>query len=452
MTSYREPGPRRRRLFGYLGLLTALALSGGILVTAAASASQVAAGGGWGRPQELPGPRAILGTGLVTALSCPSRSDCTAVGFYEGSFDTLDYAVTEQNGGWGKAVNLTGTLTGAKVVYGGLPVVACASPGNCVAGDWSYLGKQTAAFVVSQTNGVWGKAREVPGFPEAISCPAAGDCTAALSSGYVVSEKNDSWGNAIPLPGLTALSHGQPIDSESISCPSPGNCAVAGSYYSEAVVDKSFVVSETHGTWRQVQPVRDHLRAGFDITQVSCPSAGNCVAGGYGYPLNSNGNEALVVTQTHGRWGQAESVPGSAKHGGGGIDVLACPAVGACAAQGVFYVGMQSEPFVSTEKDGTWHAAQTIAGAGPTDAGLWGLGSAAAGRCVLAGDVRTDNHYQAATAELAGGRWGRAKILPGILTLEAGRGSAIEAVSCPAGSGCTVIGAFGAHMFAAAQR
>jgi hypothetical protein len=438
-------------LIRYLGLVTALAVTGGVLVTAA-SASQVAAGGGWGRPQELPGPPAILGTGLATALSCPSRSDCTAVGFYEGSFDTLDYAVTERNGVWGKAVSLTGTLTGAKVVYGGLPVVACASPGNCVAGDWSYLGKRSAAFVVSQTNGIWGKAREVPGFPEAISCPAAGDCAAALSGGYVVSEKNGTWGKPILLPGLTALSHGEHIDSESISCPSAGNCAAAGSYYSEAVVDKAFVVSERHGTWGQVQPVTNHLRAGFNITQVSCPSAGNCVAGGYGYPLNSNNNEAFVVTQAHGRWGQAQSLPGSAKHGGGGIDVLACPAVGACAAQGVFYVGMQSEPFVSTEKAGTWRAAQTIAGAGPTDAAQWWLDCAAAGSCVLAGAVRDDNHYQAATAELAGGRWGPAKILPGILALEAGRGSAVEAVSCPPDSGCTVLGSFGARMFAAAQR
>ncbi|HUD39485.1 MAG TPA: hypothetical protein VMR14_21490 [Streptosporangiaceae bacterium] len=450
MTSYREPAPRRRRLFGYLGVLAALALAGCMPVPAV-FASQAASGGGWGRPRELPGPRAIIGTGLVTALSCTSRSACTAVGFYEGPFDTLDFAVTERNGVWGQAVNLPGPLTGAKVVDGGLPVVACGSPGNCVAGDWSYLGKQTAAFVVAQVNGVWGKARDVPGVPDAISCPAAGDCAAVLGRD-VVSEKNGAWGKAIPVPGLAALSHGEPIDSESISCPSPGNCGAAGSYYSFALADKAFVVTERHGVWGKVEPVRDPPRTGFNVSQESCPAAGNCVAAGYGYSMNSNGDESLVVTQAHGRWGQAEVLPGSAKHGGGGIDVLACPAVGACAAQGVFYVGMQSEPFVATEKDGTWHTAQTVAGFSPSDAGQWWLGCAAAGRCVLAGDVRTDNHYQSATAELAGGRWGRAEILPGILTLEGKQGSGIDSVSCPLHTGCTVLGDFGAHMFAAAQR
>jgi hypothetical protein len=64
--------------------------------------------------------------------------------------------------------------------------VSCASPGNCSAGggeDQSYSANTSRAFVVDETDGVWGPVRPVPGLTgytqvTSVSCAAAADCAA----------------------------------------------------------------------------------------------------------------------------------------------------------------------------------------------------------------------------------------------------------------------------------
>ena len=257
------------------------------------------------------------------------------------------------------------------------------------------------------------------------------------------------------MPGLAALRHGQPTDFGVISCPSPGSCTAAGSYYDPAVNSRSFVITKKNGIWGSAHPVRSRQGAGLGIAALSCPSAGNCVAGGHVYPPDGS-HGAFAVTKTHGTWGTAESVPGTLRLGGG-IDQLDCPAAGACSAAGSFYVGQQAQPFVSTEENGTWHKAQTITGAGPGPSpALDSLSCRAAGSCVLAGAIAAPGGIQAATAAQVNGRWGPARVLPGVRTLDRGQNSAIDAVFCPARSRCTAVGSFGilvsGELFVTAQR
>jgi hypothetical protein len=440
--------PRRQALSRYLVIILGTAITAAVAALAsvipvtAAAASAPASGGSWSWPRELSAPRYFGGFESFSALSCASRWDCTAVGTSSGP----DFAITERRGAWGKALGLTAPIASKKVHFGGTPVLSCASAGNCAAGDSYYTRSQSGAFVVSQTNGTWGKPRKVRTLPTAISCPAPGDCTAALARGYLLNEKRDTWRKAFPVPGLAALLHGQSVDFPFvISCPSPGNCAAGGA---------SFVVTERHGIWSNAQPVRIRSRAGLLITAVSCPSAGNCVAGGYTYPP-AGGNGAFAVTETHGTWGTAESLPGTSKLGSG-IDQLDCPAVGACSALGTFVVHREAQPFVSTEKNGTWHDPQTITGAGPGSTEFDTLTCPAVGSCVFAGAIVVRGEAQAAFAAQLNGRWGPARILRGIRALDHGEASSIEAVSCPARSRCTAVGSFGilvaGHLFATAQR
>jgi hypothetical protein len=58
--------------------------------------------------------------------------------------------------------------------------------------------------------------------------------------GFVVSETNGRWGRAIALPGLEALNTGGNAGVLSVSCASPGNCA-AGGFDGDG---QGFVVSE----------------------------------------------------------------------------------------------------------------------------------------------------------------------------------------------------------------
>jgi hypothetical protein len=59
----------------------------------------------------------------------------------------------------------------------------------------------------------------------------------------VVSQVNGQWGTAIEVPGLGALSTGGSAGVGSVSCASAGSCS-AGGFYSESLKDEGFVVSE----------------------------------------------------------------------------------------------------------------------------------------------------------------------------------------------------------------
>ena len=459
MISKSELRRRRQALFRRVGILggaavtaAVAALAGGMLVTATA-ASAATSGGSWSRPRALPVPPGFVGGSDVTALSCASRSACTAVVTYQiRSGRNRFFAVTERRGVWGKAVRIAAPVASRGVDFG-RPVLSCPSAGNCTAGGVYGPG----AFVVSEVNGTWGKARKVRSDPTAISCPAPGDCTAALARGYLASERHGTWRKAFPVPGLAALRHGQPTDFGVISCPSLGSCTAAGSYFPSDGIARSFVVTERHGIWGTARLVRSRLSGGLTISVLSCISAGDCVAGGYSNPLAGR-QGAFAVTDRHGTWGMAEILPGTSELGGG-INQLDCRAAGACSAAGFFYAGQQqqAQPFVSTETNGTWHRAKTITGAGPGPFPILNLLScAAAGNCVLAGAIVVPGGIQAATAAQANGRWGPARVLRGVRVLDRGHDSAIGALSCPARSRCTAIGSFeillSGHLFVTAQR
>ena len=119
------------------------------------------------------------------------------------------------------------------------------------------------------------------------------------------------------MPGTAALNTGGGAYGNSVSCPSAGNCSAGGSYTKNTPGDpeEAFVVNEVNGTWHKAieVPGTAALNRGgnADITSVSCASAGNCSAGGF-YRDSSGHNQAFVVSQTGGTWHTAIEVPGTA--------------------------------------------------------------------------------------------------------------------------------------------
>ena len=88
----------------------------------------------WGNFRLVPGMESLLqysGSGNILAMSCPAPGACTAGGWHSvGQSDVTDaFVVTESRGRWGRAKELRGVGFGT-IVYS----VSCASPGNCVAG------------------------------------------------------------------------------------------------------------------------------------------------------------------------------------------------------------------------------------------------------------------------------------------------------------------------------
>jgi hypothetical protein len=173
--------------------------------------------------------------------------------------------------------------------------------------------------VVSQVNGVWRPAIEVPGTKalnkggnatvNKVSCPSAGNCTAvgAFAVGpyprqqaFVVREVNGTWGTAVVLPGTEALNEGVSATAKSVSCASPVSCVAAGTYTDRSGHTQAFVATEMNGTWREAiaVPGSEALNRGGstpDAVDVSCGAAGNCSVVS-GYTDASRHHQAFVIS------------------------------------------------------------------------------------------------------------------------------------------------------------
>jgi len=328
--------------------------------------------GHWGKAIEVvlrPGP-VRGGPAQVLSVSCAAAGECAAGGYFRrpasGGFRFEAFVATERNGRWGTAVSVAG-LGYLNSVPGGrseVSSVSCASAGDCSAVGGSYLGLNHG-FAVSERNGRWGTALELRGDLQvrSVSCASADTCTAAGSyarSGraFVVSERNGRWGKPFAVPGLTAL-NGAGRAGVMVSCPSAGDCVGGGFYVDRSGRGQAFVVSERNGHWGHAieVPGSGALNAGGSAeVEVSCPSAGNCAGGGF-YTDASDHWQALVVSERNGHWGHAIEVPGSGTLNTGGTAQLlsvSCASAGNCAAGGLYTAGTGRheafQGFVVTEK------------------------------------------------------------------------------------------------------
>jgi hypothetical protein len=85
-----------------------------------------------------------------------------------------------------------------------------------------------------------------------VSCALAGNCAAGgfytdgshRLQALVVSERNGTWGTAIEVPGSASLNKGGNAVVLSVSCASAGNCAAGGSYTDGSAHSQAFVVSQ----------------------------------------------------------------------------------------------------------------------------------------------------------------------------------------------------------------
>jgi hypothetical protein len=396
--------------------------------SAAASAGVAVASGsnGWGTAREVPGTAALNqgGEAGVASVSCAAAGNCSAGGSYTDSSGRIQAFVVSQVGGtWHPAIEVPGT---AALNQGGVAVVAsvsCASAGNCSAGgDYRDGHGLTQAFVVGEAHGTWGKAEQVPGLAAlntgglgllvSLSCGSAGNCSAggrysdssANSQAYVVSEVNGTWGKAEEVPGLAALNAGGFAAANSVSCGAAGNCSAGGLYTDGSGHTLAFVVSEAHGTWRTATNVPGLAAlntGGSAVTvSVSCASAGNCGAGG-GYTDSSGHGQAFVVSEVNGTWRTATRLPGVAALNAGGnaqVTAVSCASAGDCGAVGGYTDGSgHAQAFVASEMNGTWRTAEEVPGLAALNAGgnaaIASVSCASAGHCGAAGRYKDSAHH-----------------------------------------------------------
>ena len=204
------------------------------------------------------------------------------------------------------------------------------------------------------------------------ACAAGGDYRDAATStdqAFVVSGGHGGWGGAIEVPGSGALNtggSGSPAFAYvgSISCAGEGSCSAGGAYVDQAGHDQAFVVDERHRRVGQGDrgsghgaPQPGQRRSRFDLMclgrEAAWPAARTRLRGTTN-PLNT---QAFVVTESHGVWGTAITVPGTASLNSGGnavVNSVSCPVYGDCVAGGYYTDGITSDEqaFVVSQRNG----------------------------------------------------------------------------------------------------
>lgn len=455
----------------------------------------------WGPAQQLPGsvvlnntpppPSGQLsGAADVIAMSCSEAGACAAGGYVTpNSGQEVAMVANEVHSVWHTALDVPNIRKLASTNGGSIvKTIACASARSCVAGGWFQRPTGAAqAFMVDETNGVWGKAMVVPNSERlntsgnasllTLSCDSPGNCSGGGSYGvreprgvscgnnpeevcsqaFVVSEVDGKWGSALQVPGSRLLNRGNGAEVTSISCAARGDCGVTGTYsvrssYSNA----AFVESEVNGVWKTAIPVPASTDLFWSSASISCAAPGDCAVGGSAEPSRRSGyslnTRAYVADQVDGHWRRASIVPGNERllsAGEVGLIAVSCTTPGNCSAVG----NAQSPPpsgdrfvFVASEVSGRWRTA--VALKFPTRLHALtpqanALSCSTPGNCNVGGFVWTAaDHQEAMVATEAHGVWSLAQLLPGSAALNVGGfpHASADAISCSPSGDCSAGG------------
>jgi hypothetical protein len=462
-------------------LLTTVFLSGALLATSSsvASPSPIAAVQ-WSPAMDvggLPTHNYLFGSDLFT-IACASKGSCSAGGNYALNAKLSQaFVVNETNGVWGKAEPVPGFTRRDASENTEVYVMSCPSAGNCSAGGSYSVGHEgTRIFVVDEKNGVWGRASGVPnsgvnspsdGFMTAMSCPSAGNCSAGGilqgsqtssvggslpdSGAFVLNETNGVWGLARELSGPTAFND---AGVDSLSCSSVANCSAGGSYGKAADHGTlSFVVNEKNGRWGRAAeiPAFSKLNHGqSELRSLSCGAPGSCSAVGQ-YQLKSGVTLAYIVDESDGAWGKAFNVPGLIKLNGrhlSSLTTLSCASKGNCLAGGSYGDGSHQVAFIVREKNGTWGGPKPVPGLKVLNKGQNSYVQTVS--CVSKGNCAASGIYSDATGDAesflvneVGGRWSDAVAVQGLGKLKS-HSSSLLTISCGTPFSCSAVGGFSA--------
>lgn len=270
------------------------------------------------------------------------------------------------------------------------------------------------------------------GYLPGLSCPSAGNCTAAgafldvngATQGLLISESAGSWGSPVEL-ALPSNAGTDPLATfNGLSCPSVGNCAAVGTYQDSTGDGQSFVVDEASSSWAtatQITLPSNALSSGQNsqIKAVSCKSAGNCSAVGtyldQTKPIAKV--EGFTLNEVGGKWGVAVAIklPANANFNPFvALSQIECSSVANCTAVGS-YIDAENvtRPLLVSEVNGSWSPAKALSL--PNNANAYPLASLSEMTCLASGDCVAIGTYTSNSGAIEGmittessGIWGRA--------------------------------------------
>lgn len=358
---------------------------------------------------------------VIYAISCPSAGACTAVGTYT---DTSEHRqgllLTESHGRWARGIEARLPVNPGPSTFAfghnvrSVVVVSCASAGNCSAfGFYVARGNHLQGVLLTERDGRWARGVEarlpahaaanpfatgpldvlnpglsadslVPAGPFAASCGSPGNCavvgtytdTSRHQQGLLLTQRRGRWEAGVQAR-VPAGAAADPFSSDdlsgylglvSVSCAAAGSCTAVGTYRDGLDNEPhGLLLTETNGSWsrRTDPPIQPGAVGGLD--SVSCPSAGECTAGGYYSGLGYESGQAVLLSETDGAWG-AQTIPTMPANAGTkpydgvaplavtpSVSFVSCPSSGDCTAIGDYTDRRgRDQGLLLSETNGVW--------------------------------------------------------------------------------------------------
>jgi hypothetical protein len=395
-------------------------------------------------PQAVRGP-AVATTTVLSAISCTGPNACTLVGYDENALGERLPLVQRWNGSrW--SIQTTPKLPG--VTDAVLSMVSCASSGECTA-----VGSDGSAALVEHWNrGRW-SIQPTPGSSSrsatdlmGVSCPSTTSCTAV---GHSVSTNGDEltlvehwngrrWSiqpSPTPITTTHTNSSGRAAELASVSCTSPAACTAVGDLLVRPSLSAIQALIERWNGKRW--SIQRGPRVRGALTGVSCSSRTACLAIGA-----RNADGATLVEHWNGtRWSAVPTAGhvGSRMHAA--VTGVSCRAPLACTVVGsVSFPGGYEVTLAERWNGGRLSMQRTPNQLGITYADLAAVSCASSTACTATGTYLTPGGALALLAERWNGRRWSTEFPP------ARRGpgpvSSLTGVSCPSATECVAVGAF----------
>jgi hypothetical protein len=357
-------------------------------------------------PNPATPPRSAL-----TAVSCVSASDCTAVGVSGLPSGGNARTLAEHWNGTAWSVQPTPNGPGGNILTG----VSCNSPTACIA-----VGGADGTPLAEGWNGTsWSiQPTPNPGTEQfnSVSCTSPTACTAVGRSAFAERWDGTTWSiQQVPVSNSNAALTG-------VSCTTASACNAVG-YDLELTLGEAW-----DGTsWSAVPtPSPPSLLGQHTLTAVSCTSPSACMAVGFA-PKGLTGERTLAE-----RWnGSAWTIEHTPSPGGSLLFGVSCTSPSACMAVGRSFAGGT----LAERWNGTaWSLLKTP---NPAQLGaLTGVSCTAADACVAVG---SSNNDQLTLAEVWNGTSWKIQHTPNPAH---SAGASLSGVSCTAPSACTAVGEY----------
>jgi len=354
-------------------------------------------------------------------VSCPNPTTCFAVGssasIAEAGFGTTvfhDRTLVEQWDGtsWPTIPSPTPARNGFRVQNLDTNDISCPSPTDCTAVGTYYLQSSTAFNeatlnpLVEHWNGTrWSivptpnpdptNAEQDYGDLYGVSCPTATSCMAvgqyttrgplAPTHSYIQHWNGTRW-SIVPTsnPTNTRL--------YAVSCSTATTCIAVGA----SAANKPLAQRWNDNTWSTLPTANPTDSVYGPLTGVSCPTLTDCTAVGYDYPLNPRNNGHTVSFSEHwdGTTWTILTSPNPTDATDTRLSRVSCPNTTTCTAIGIYFTTFPEnvdQPLLEQWDGTSWTIVPTPIPANATATDLNGIACPSATTCTAVGNDRSGN-------------------------------------------------------------